>query len=200
MKIKTIMFDIDGVLTRGFIAGFKGIAKSLGKDPETVEIGTGPPPDDVDLATHMAAKIGDMDVWRVIIDSLNFWEEFDTSCTFQEWERIYQLEDLGHRLYFVTNRVGRLVKNQTEAWLKHMGIPHPTVIISAKKGECAVAFGADYAIDDKAGNAVYTSWQSPRTKSYLLDTPKNQFDPGVLGSRVIRVKTVMEFLEAVEGK
>ena len=79
------------------------------------------------------------------------------------------------------------------------GVENPAVIISGKKGEFAKVVGATHAIDDKAGNAVYLQYESPKKKSYLLDASYNQFDQKVLGTKVVRVATVDEFLDAVEA-
>jgi len=58
--------------------------------------------------------------------------------------------------------------------------------------------GATHALDDKAGNALAIQYMAPGTKSYLLDAPYNQFDHEVVGSKVIRVKTVDTFLDDLE--
>lgn len=112
------------------------------------------------------------------------------------FKRINALQ-LTHDVYFVTARPGLDVKRQTETWLRLQGIEDPTVVISSKKGEMAKAIGADFSIEDKAGNAVYVSYQSPG-KSYLVNRPYNQFSHEMLGSKVIRIKEIEQFLIAIE--
>lgn len=181
-----VQFDIDGVLA-SFTSGFQKLADAMGKDPTDPRV-IGTTPDD-----------GDQELWAVIRASETFWLTLPALVISSEFKRIGALAE-SEIVYFVTNRVGLKVKQQTEQWLSGYGVWHPTVIISASKGEAAKVLGADYAIDDKAGNAVAISYMSRSTRSYLLDRPRNQFDHNVLGNKVIRVKTVGAFLDAVEGK
>lgn len=174
------MFDIDGVLA-DFLNAYRTLQLTLGK-ARTYE--------------PRWDAYWDEDVWAQIKNSDDFWARVPLLANAHEMSRINDL-CYAADVYFVTNRPGRNVKFQTERWLRMKGIGSPTVVISAKKGEVAAAVRADVAIDDKAGNAVFTAYHSPRTRSFLLDAVYNQFDHGVLGSTVIRVKTVDAFLDEV---
>jgi phosphoglycolate phosphatase-like HAD superfamily hydrolase len=180
MKRPVVMFDVDGVLA-DFLHGYRSVQELLGRTPTTE------PRWDAYL---------DEQVWKFIKDSSTFWQHLPSLVHRTTALRIDSL----HRdadVYFVTNRVGRGPKQQTETWLRHLGIFDPTVILSGRKGEMAAALGADFSIDDKAGNAVFMSYHSPKTKSYLLDAPYNQINHDVIGGTVRRVKSVDEFLNEV---
>lgn len=193
----TIAFDIDTVLA-DFRESFKHYAAMMGKDPETVNIGWEPPTQQPDGTWQMGPRTGDPDVWMAIIERGDFWRKMVSAVPSSTWERIRDLEAIDDvRLYFVTNRVGRNAKQQTEQWLMFRGLRRATVIVSPLKGEACRVVGADFHIDDKAGNAVHVSYHSRSTLSYILDLPKNQFDPNVLGSKVIRVPSVDAFLDDV---
>lgn len=177
-----VQFDMDGVLA-DFGRGYRDLAASLGV--------TAPGMD--------AAKWDDLwdpKVWAEIRSSRYFWESLSPLVPTRTMERLGHLT-LIHDCYFVTNRPGTDVKVQSERWLKAHCVPHPTVIVSGKKGEFAKAANITHAIDDKAGNAVFTAYHSPETASYLLDRPYNRFDQTVLGTKVQRIASVEEFLEAI---
>lgn len=76
----------------------------------------------------------------------------------------------------------------------------PTVLISTRKADAANALGADYTIDDKAGNVLAVYYQSPANRRvYIRDHQFNRFDFEVMGKRLRRVKTVTEFLDDIEA-
>ncbi len=181
-----VQFDMDGVLA-DFSSGYDRVCALLGVPA--------PGPD-----APWDAK-WDAKVWGFIRTSRDFWRELDPLVGLETLARV---GDLRYQrgiaaVYFVTNRPGTEVKRQTERWLELHGVYAPTVILSGRKGEFARAAGVTHAIDDKAGNAVYTAYESPETASYLIDRPYNAFDPAVLGSKVKRISTVEAFLDDVEG-
>lgn len=177
-----VQFDVDGVLA-AFLDGYRAVQRTLGQ-PETWSL-----------------KWDDYwnpEVWSVIRDDAFFWEGLPALASRAEFKRIDSLHDQ-HDVYFVTHRVGKYPKAQTEHWLMSRGVSRPTVVVTKRKGEFAASVRATHAIEDKAGSAVYTAYQSPETRSYLLDKPYNQFDRDVLGSKVARVDSVSEFLDQVEA-
>lgn len=180
-----VQFDVDGVLA-DFIGGFCRVYAR--------EHGCAFP---IPYEVIRWDDLWNEEVWAHIKGSDSFWRELPSLATQTELERIARLAYDWDTVYFVTNRPGRFVHFQTVRWLEKRSIFRPTVIVTAKKAEFAVAAGVDYAIDDKAGNAVAIQYIAPKTKSYLLDAPYNRFDHAVLGSKVIRVKAVSEFLDAV---
>lgn len=195
-----VVFDVDVVLA-DFLESFKRLAHQMGKDPNTVYVGSDPPTQGADDTWVMGEKTGDHDVWRRIVTGKTFWASMVSSVDPSTWSRVRDLEAVEDvRLYFVTNRAGHDVKAQTEAWLRHRGLRHPTVLISPLKGEACRVLRADFHIDDKAGNAVHVSYHSPGTASYILDLPKNQFDHNVIGGRVRRVYSVDAFLDDVYAR
>lgn len=187
----TVQFDIDGVLA-DFMHGFTRLAREMGfgnrvsgsRQQVVWEQYGDVPSDKVDA------------VWANAKASPWFWEELPALIERETFSRIDRLQG-DHDIYFATSRPGRGAKLQTVRWLRAHGISHPTVVITSKKGETAVALGARYAIDDKTGNALFTSYM-PGVQSYILDAPHNRFPADKAGARVRRVHTVDEFLNDVE--
>jgi hypothetical protein len=187
----TVQFDIDGVLA-DFMHGFTRLAREMGcgntvtsSAQQTVwETYGDVPPERVNV------------VWENAKASPWFWEDLPALIHHSVFRRIERLQG-GHDVYFATSRPGRDAKLQTIRWLRAHGISWPTVIVTSRKGETAAAAGAAYAIDDKAGNAIFTGYQKG-VRSYILDAPYNRFDPGVVGSPVRRVRTVDEFINDIE--
>lgn len=188
-----IVFDCDGVLA-DFNGGFRRLAHEMFGTPVEVDPGNftwdnyggGITDDQVDR------------VWNRIKQDRYFWWSLEPLTDSETRDRICRLDEI-HDLYFVTSRVGLYPKRQTAEWLYQMGIEQPSVIVSNRKGEICAGIGADYCIDDKAGNAVYVAYHSGRTRSYILDAPYNRFDQTALGTKVRRVKSVSEFLDDVEA-
>ncbi len=188
-----VQFDIDGVLA-DFMFAFTVLARSMGccdrvtgTREQTVWESYGSVP------AEFVPR-----VWARVKEHPYFWEDVPALVSPQTFWRIEQLQFDGHEVYFATARVGFRVKDQTVQWLRKHGIGNPTVLITSRKGETAAALGANYAIDDKAGNAVFTGYQRG-VRSYILDAPYNRFDSEVIGSKVRRVRTVDEFIDDVRA-
>ncbi len=178
---RIVQFDVDGVLA-DFSAGYDRLCMKLGVEP--------PGPD-----APWDAKWNPV-VWEEIKSSLTFWEQLPALVH----DRVFHhITDLVADVYFVTARPGRRTKWQTERWLFDHEVRDGTVIVTGRKAEFAQAVGVTHAIDDKAGNAVATQYLASKTKSYLLDAPYNRWDQSILGTKVIRVNTVEEFLSQVEA-
>lgn len=192
-----IIIDIDGVLA-DFITGFRTIADEMFSEKE-LEIFShtdmrswcwNPGLDDYEISR----------VWDFIKASSEFWLKLSRLCSTTEAAVLRTLCNV-HDVYFVTNRKGNRVKQQTEWWLKrNIGIDNPTVIISKNKGEMAKAIRADYLVEDKADNAIFTSWYTEgKTQAYLIDRQYNRFDPNYYGShKVKRVKSLLDFLDDIQ--
>lgn len=185
--------DIDGVLAR-FNESYATLATSL----------TGftfPPIDDIhypntwhwDKAQGMLSKDVSK-VWQHIKISPRFWQDLkpyaeapvflnmlSSKRYLKEWE-----------IYFITTRMGRLVKQQTEDWLEEYGFKNPTVIISRLKGQIAEGLELTHFIDDKPSNCHDVMSRSAETKVYLLDRPWNKAEEDVF-----RINSINEFLEQV---
>jgi len=184
-----VIFDVDGVLAN-FSKGFHELTKKMYPKWEPLY-----PPNEAPFWDDYCAPLEpnkESEVWNAIKKSPSFWKMLEPLATDEEFgciERLsYQCE-----VYFATHRVGTAVKEQTEIWLQRQGILRNTVIVTPLKGQVADAIKATHLIDDKAGNAIYTAYHSPSTKSYILDKPYNRFDHRIVGRRVIRVGNVAEF-------
>jgi hypothetical protein len=191
---KVVMFDIDGVLA-DFKLGYTKLAVDLGymstpygtldernTDWEIPEI------------TEAQTNV----LWEKIKSSNMWWMQLEPMWPREVFRNINDLSRFKD-VYFVTSRVGVDCLGQSKAWLKGMGVYDPNVIVSSKKGEIARGIKANWMIDDKAGNVIYTMYHSTATEVYLLGAQFNKFSPKVLGSRVHRVETIYPFMEAILG-
>jgi len=187
-----IMFDVDGCIA-DFIGAYNAMAYSIDR-PEVARKLT---------PESRWGDYQDAVVWMNIERSTTFWFDMPSTPEFIQkpglWLRMAKLIN-EHDVYFVTSRKGVGVKAQTEDWLTRRGIHRPAVIVTPDKGETARILKADMAIDDKAGNAMFIKYQRQKCESYILDRPYNQWDPTMIGTKVKRVATVEEFIDAVEAK
>lgn len=180
-----IQIDVDGVLAnfvRGYLAQYERVH--------------GWP---LAITEHEAMwdDLHDSKTWTSIRQSNWFWGNLDPLCPRETFDRLAVL-GADHDVYYVTARPGVNVAGQTRLWLARHGVPSATVILSGRKGEMAAALDANFAIDDKAGNAIFISYHSPRTETYIVNRQYNQFDHAVLGRRVIRVPGIEEFVSDIE--
>lgn len=196
--MKKLLLDVDGVLAE-FIGSFTKKAHELGsgvlpyltKHQEQWDFNN--MPRQVVRATWdwVAANKGE------------FWGNLAPAATAEEFARIEEM-DRAHskyEVYFVTSRMDG-GKFWTEHWLRRQGISDPTVVICHRKAGFAQAVGIDASLDDKAGNAIalaYGFLDAKKGTSYVLDRLYNRFDPEVVGSKVVRVETVGQFLDKVEA-
>jgi nicotinamidase-related amidase len=189
---RTIVCDVDGVLA-DFSLGYTALAHEWYGTPR---VGT-KDRQSWDLLPGLTAT-QDYALWYAIRTDGKFWEQLPALCPADVFRRLQALQD-DAAVYFATNRPGCTAKQQTERWLRAYGITNPTVIITGYKADFCRVVTADYAIDDKAGNAVAIQYGST-AQSYILDRLYNRFDSTVLGTRVKRVTTIEEFLTAIEDE
>lgn len=189
--MRTLILDVDGVLA-DFVYGFTRLANKLFGSPVygTLHQRSWDKFDGLDR--HQIAE-----VWAEVRESPDFWFSLPTLTKSEDFERI---NNFPGSVYFVTSRPGRDPKTQTEEWLIDCGVERPTVLVSSKKGEAASILSASAMLDDKAGNVIFSQYFAPKTIPYIIDRPYNKFDGEVIGSKVIRVATVGEFLDRVSGK
>lgn len=136
-------------------------------------------------------------VWESIKADAGFWRSLkpypDAAAALGFLWNLQRHQD--HELYFITSRLGRAVKHQSEQWLQQW-FPNPTVLISSQKGACARALLLDVYIDDKWENCVDAAWNlnhPSTTRTYLMDRPWNQRpDRDLEQYGIIRVKSVFD--------
>lgn len=188
-----IQWDLDGVLAN-FTKAYHGLANEMFNADVTL---TEPPT--WDWLEDQIGKKSVGEIWQRIKTDPQFWSNLEPLVSDDIIARIQKLE-VEHDYVFVTSRPGIDTKTQTESWIRHHFGFNGTVIVSDRKADAANACRANYVIDDKAGNAIAVYYMSPKDrKTYLLDTPYNQFSPEVMGRGIRRIATVGEFLDDIEA-
>jgi len=184
-----IICDIDGVLA-DFVLGFTRIANGMfgSRIYGTVD------QQEWNFEDGEFTKAQVSQVWEEIKRSNTYWEMLEPIPMEPGVFRELNMRNLVDDLYFVTSRVGVNVKSQTESWLMKQGIWNPTVVISDKKGEIASAVEADALLDDKPGNVLAVHYLSRKTVPYLIDRNYNRWNMKATSERIVRVKSVTEFL------
>ena len=193
MKHLVLMFDVDGVLAH-FTLGYTKLLNSIAKSGPIL---TNDQVEEWDFDARLWPANVVRGAWEYIKQSDSFWYDLETLASSEDLLRVGSLQ-AQHDVYFTTSRPGKSSKIQTEMWLQKYNVFNPTVIVTNKKGEVAKVLGADYAIDDKAGNAIVIPYFSPKTRSYLLGAKYNQFDHAVVGAKVRRVSKLSDYLDAIE--
>ena len=209
-----IGIDVDGILARFTTAYQRLVVEVAGVDLFKPGDATDPPCWSWPEYRGYDKKVIS-EVWSRIKTSHDFWmglSELPDCCTLRTL--ILDLQRW-HEVYFVTSRVGKDVKWQTEQWLMlHLQIDQPTVLISSEKGLVAKALKLDVYVDDNADNAndavlktlppAYENgiWKPlnqpgdmPSTRVYLIDKSYNREpgvpeEPVVVDNRVVRVATL----------
>ena len=93
--------------------------------------------------------------WNEVRLCGTFWRSLPPYPT--AWEDIRSLQRLatqGHWVYFVTTRIGKTAKQETEGWLWQHGMDGATVIVTDKKHLVSEAVKADLIVDDKPSNLL----------------------------------------------
>ena len=218
-----IGFDVDGVLARFTTAYQQLVVDVAGVD--LFEPGDATDPPCWNWPEYRGYDKNTIDkVWGHIKGSHDFWmslSELPDCCTLRTL--ILDLQRW-HDIYFVTSRVGRDVKWQTEQWLRlHLQMDLPTVLMSSEKGLVAKALKLDVYVDDNADNVndvirrttptqnfvpamycienpTFVEAPHPDTRTYLIDKSYNR-EPGVpeepvsVDSRVVRVATLGQMFD-----
>lgn len=191
-KLKTILFDVDGVLAE-FILAFTALANRLYGTPI---IRTEEQPS---WRFSKLDYIQERRVWEIIQATPGWWTGLAPLVGPETLGRIHRLTRTDN-VVFGTSRVSDVdpAARQTVEWLRQLGIPNPSVVVTKLKGDLARLIQADYAIDDKAENAACIHWisDSPQTQVYLLDRPYNR--NYTLPDRIKRIHTVDQFLMDIE--
>jgi uncharacterized HAD superfamily protein len=143
--------DIDGVLADFNTAFYNRLIKVVGRNPFPANYQPTDPPC-WEWPTAMGYTYEEeMATWADVWDDAYFWQhlndEQDASETLQQIDKLSVIQ--GHEFYFITNRKGKFVKQQTERWLESRGIYYPTVLISGNKIPIINALKLDAFLDDR---------------------------------------------------
>jgi 5'(3')-deoxyribonucleotidase len=203
--MKTIVFDIDGVLA-DFIAGFMRVAKEVvGRDLPYV-----------DTLTHehwdSFPGLTDEEVagtWEYIrkYQGYEFWRTLTPIALYAEFMSIaaLMLEGEEYRVYFATNRQTPDALAASTRWLagqlsEDVLFLRVHVVITKRKGEFCRAVDADYYIDDKSENVDCAIWMTDKkVKAFVIDRPYNRGVYAPHSSSAKRVFSIAEFLEEVRN-
>jgi len=190
MSVLRIGLDIDGVLS-DFNAGYRDLfVETTQKDLFNGEV------DPPCWNYHTGYGYTDKEmvaVWAAIREDHGFWERLapypgaTKFLTNLFWRRSTM------DVYFVTTRVGREVKLQTERWLARHGFPNPTVLIAkGDKGAIAAGLGLTHVLDDRPEN-LFT--MPAGVERCLMLRRYNTW--GVAGEGFIPIRTLEEFAERI---
>lgn len=92
-------------------------------------------------------------VWKSIAESHDFWETLKPYPGAEDFLRWLFWRAGQCEIYFLTTRVGKDVKAQTELWLARNGFPRATVLINrGSKGALAAGLGLTHVLDDRPEN------------------------------------------------
>jgi hypothetical protein len=163
----TLAFDIDGCLAEFAQAYQKRLVKVTGENlfPKDFVI----PCWDWDVF-YGYTKQQIADTWDSIIKDKLFWYKLKPCCEPEVLTRIGVLSK-EHPVYFLTNRMGDLCKQQTEKWLYDNGISYPTVIITSNKKPILDTLKVEFFVDDKLETM---NELGVRPHYYLIDATYNQ--------------------------
>ena len=190
--MKTIIFDVDGVLA-DFVAGVSKLVC-----PESPITTVSNPSMYWDFRDIWSPEAADR-AWSTIKNDPDWWANLPPMVERDVFDRIERLH-WDHHVLFVTARVSDFnVQAQTRCWLIGMGIDDPAVVVTNKKGDIARAVNADYHIDDKPENAACVHWMADMKpcRSYHLDH-YNGRRSAWLPRNVRRVTSVIEFIQDIE--
>jgi len=182
--------DVDGVLADFNSSYIDKMIEVAGRDlfpPRPFEIPTWAYPE------HYGYTQGEVSAaWKSIKQSDHFWFNLEPYADTEAFLEELCGFDVDHDIYFVTSRVGEIVKAQTEYWLMKHGFAVPTVLISSEKGEICHALQIDYYLDDRTENCQSVADLSPNTHGFMLSRPWNQAIPN--GGYLTTLSHFMEIL------
>ena len=110
--------------------------------------------------------------WDSIMADRLFWQKLDTIPDAEVFARINVLSQT-NPVYFITNRVGKNCKQQTEKWLYEQGILYPTVLIAANKRPIIESLKIEFFVDDRL-ETMNELAVLKRPHFYLAETTYNQ--------------------------
>jgi len=191
---KRYMFDVDGVLA-DFDLAFTTLAHKMFGTPiiSTVD------QKEWSFRTILSTKEQSA-VWDVLKNTPQWWASLEPLVSPNTFMKINYL-CRHNEVYFITNRMHNLSSPgvQTQEWLIAYGITrNPRVIVTKDKGEACKVMNIDYSLEDNWGNACAIHWMSEGTKSFLINRRYNEKARGIIPEGIIRVDTVVDFLDRTE--
>lgn len=196
----TIQLDVDGVLAN-FTEAFLQTAAAY--YPEAAQVDWR---DQQEYGSVGGFNLWDEKVWDTLKNTPWWWNSLKPLVGLDVFLRIATMSRTS-RVYFVTNRMSNSISpvEQTAAWLRAHGIPHPSVICTPEKQSAAQVIEADFSLEDKYENAdkilTCCNLHGLKCQSYLLNRPWNRdelFSRQTLYPAHLRVDTVDQFLDIVE--
>jgi len=192
--MKTIIFDVDGVLA-DFDYAFTLLGNSLFGTPISCT-GIQPEWNFRNCMTSAQQSV----VWDYLRKTPEWWCTLQSLVSSEVFHQI-NLLSLMYEVYFVTSRVHDCspVGEQTVSWLRNQGIHNPRVVVSSKKGEVASAVEANYAIEDNWANACAIHWMTdkPQCQVFLIEREYNKEARKIIPSNIKIVRTVADFLGVI---
>lgn len=192
--MKTIVFDVDGVLAN-FTRAFTSIGHYF--------FGTSIVESDEQKSWNFREHLTDIQqtkMWEYLRNYPNWWNTLMPLVPHEVFQRVNALT-LKNEVYFLTNRFSncRPAGEQTLSWLIRQGIDKPRVIVSSRKGEICKAVGADFSLEDNWGNATSIHWMAEGCQSFLIERRYNEEARKVIPKGITVVKTVEEFLNDLDN-
>jgi hypothetical protein len=133
--------------------------------------------------------------WKEIKESSSFWYDLEGYGETNHFLR--KLRTLWLDTYFVTRRMGREAKIQTEEWIKEHGFEYsPTVLLvkTYEKAAICESLGITHFIDDKTEACENIRDYSKSTKVFMLSRPWNR-----PVHDIPRLPSLMDFYNVIKG-
>lgn len=185
-----IACDVDGVLAN-FTKGYNTLLANIaGEDKAPASTVESPPEWNWDVPVYGPDVV--KEAWKRIESSDHFWMSLESLPG--AYEALYKLRMPRHTgkhdIYFLTHRMGKHAKLQTEYWLDDYGFGDgATVLLVGDKVPVLKALEIEAFIDDKPTTLEAVSTQLPDIKLYRPDWRYNAGCPGKV------VKSVYAMLE-----
>lgn len=191
--MKTIVFDVDGVLA-DFSFAFTLLSSNLFGTQCFSDL-TQVTWDYTDVMTPEQRE----EVWRVLKETEEWWTTLPSLVPENIFDWINTLT-INNEVYFLTNRFSdvRPPGEQTLTWLNTMGIADPRVIVSSRKGEIISAVKADFAIEDNWSNACAIYWMADGCRTFLIKRGYNEAARKIIPKGITVVDEVSDFLDQIE--
>lgn len=200
--IQVIGIDVDGVLANFTASYGRSIVEHIGEDK--LPDGWHQDPDfpktwnwelDAGYTAEQVKAVWDSKILR----SSTFW--MDLAPMEDAKDSLKQLNSLakaGKEVVFITHRMGKKAKRQTEQWLYSHGIDYPTVILSGNKLAVIRTIGADFYIDDKLSTMAEIHRHCQDLTITLKDHAYLKHAPYNTAARPAGLKTAVSLSDALK--